>query len=192
MIVVINTIPIKSGSSRGDILNTEMLSLSLLGLFLLVAVWVTWPILIGAVFLPTPINVVRKMLEMAEVSENDTIIDLGSGDGRILIEAAKKYGAYAIGIEADPLRVLWSQSRIRSNNLKEKVEVIQGNFFKADLSKASVITVYQGLEINKKLKKKFEKELDQGTRVVSFSFTFDGWEPIKKDTDSDVYLYKIK
>jgi 16S rRNA A1518/A1519 N6-dimethyltransferase RsmA/KsgA/DIM1 with predicted DNA glycosylase/AP lyase activity len=151
-----------------------------------------WPTVIGAIFVPTPMDTVKKMLEIAKVNENDTLIDLGSGDGRIILEAAKIYDANSIGIEADPLRVLWSRSRIKSNEIEDKVEVIWGNFFKTNLSKATVVTVYQGQGINNKLKSKFEKELDSGTRVVSYSFTFDGWEPIEKDTETDVYLYKIQ
>jgi 16S rRNA A1518/A1519 N6-dimethyltransferase RsmA/KsgA/DIM1 with predicted DNA glycosylase/AP lyase activity len=150
-----------------------------------------WSSVIGAIFVPTPMDVVGKMLEIADVNENDTLIDLGSGDGRIILEAAKSYDANSIGIEADPLRVFWSRSRIKSNDLEEKVEVIWGNFFKTDLSKATVVTVYQGQGINNKLSTKFKEELDPGTRIVSYSFTFDGWEPMKKDPESDVYLYKI-
>jgi 16S rRNA A1518/A1519 N6-dimethyltransferase RsmA/KsgA/DIM1 with predicted DNA glycosylase/AP lyase activity len=136
-------------------------------------------------------DIVAKMLEMAGVNENDILIDLGSGDGRIILEAAKKYQANAVGIEADPLRVFLSRLRIRLNDLEDKVDVVWGNFFKTDLSKATVVTVYQGEWINNKLKTKFEKELDPRTRIVSYSFTFDGWKPLKKDPESDVYLYKI-
>jgi SAM-dependent methyltransferase len=169
----------------------DIFFLSLLSLILGVAVWMMWPLVIGAAFIPTPIKIVRKMLEIADVKRDDHIIDLGSGDGRIIIEVAKKYQANAVGIEADPFRVLWSRSRIRSNDLEDKVDVVWGNFFKTDLSKATIVTVFQGQGINNKLMKKFEEELEPGTRVVSYSFTFDGWEPIKKDPDTEVYLYKI-
>jgi cyclopropane fatty-acyl-phospholipid synthase-like methyltransferase len=150
-----------------------------------------WPVVIGAIFVPTPMDIVEKMLLLADLKKDDTVIDLGSGDGRIIIEAAKKYGVNAIGIEADPLRLLWSRFRVRANGLENKVNIVWGNFFKTDLSKATVVTVYQGQGINNKLVSKFEKELEPGTRVVSYSFTFDGWNPIKKDPDSSVYLYNI-
>lgn len=151
--------------------------------------WLIWPTLIGAVFLPTPMRVVRKMLEIAEVGENDTVIDLGSGDGRIILEAAKIHGANSIGIEADPIRVLWARARIASNNLTGQVAVHWRNFFNTDLSDATVVTVYQGQDINNKLRSKFEEELKPGTRIVSHSFTFDGWKPVKKDPNESVYLY---
>ena len=167
---------------------------SLLVIFTLIGIvvlWTVWPLIIGAAFIPTPIKTVRKMLDLADLKENDFLIDLGSGDGRIVIEAAKNYKAHALGIEADPLRVFWSRLKIRSNNIADKVEVIWGNFFSINLSKATVITVFQGIEINNRLKTKFEEELEPGSRVVSYSFKFDGWVPFKKDPDLEVYLYKI-
>lgn len=169
----------------------EFIFLAMVSLLLLVVLWWIWPLIIGAVYVPTPMDVVEKMLRIADIRAGDTLIDLGSGDGRIIIEAAKNYDISSIGIEADPLRVLWSRLRINSNGLIGKAEVIWGNFFKTDLSNATVVTVYQGQEINNKLKNKFMRELDPGTRVVSYSFTFDGWEPIKKDPESNVYLYTI-
>ena len=161
---------------------------AMIGIF---GVWMIWPIIIGAPYVPTPHEVVDKMLEMAEVEEDDTLYDLGSGDGRIILEAADRYNARAIGIEADPLRVLWSRARIRSREMQDRVHVVWGNFFRTDLSEATVVTVYQGKGINRKLVDKLEEELKPGTRVVSYSFTFDGWTPIKKETDSSIYLYKI-
>jgi hypothetical protein len=157
----------------------------------LFCVWIIWPRVIGAIFIPTPRKIVVKMLEMAEVKEGDTLYDLGSGDGRIIIEAADKYKAKTIGIEADPLRVLWSRTKIRSREMQDRVKVIWGNFFNSDLSEATVVTVYQGKGINRKLVAKLEEELKPGTRVVSYSFIFDGWEPIKEESDSKIFLYKI-
>lgn len=156
---------------------------------ILFCVWLIWPMLIGAVYVPTPHDIVAKMLEIAEVKEGDILYDLGSGDGRIIIEAAGKYKVKAIGIEADPLRVLWSRARIRSREMQDRVRVIWGNFFSSDISEATIVTVYQGQGINNKLIKKLEEDLKPGTRVVSYSFTFDGWEPIKEESESRIYLY---
>jgi len=169
----------------------DIFILSFITILISLILWGAWPIIIGAVFVPTPMNIVRKMLEIAEMGENDILIDLGSGDGRIIIEAAKTYEANAIGIEADPLRVLWSRFNIRAKGLQSKVKIVWGNFFKTDISNATVITVYQGQGINNKLISKFEEELEPGTRIVSYSFTFDGWVPCKEDQDSGVYLYKV-
>jgi hypothetical protein len=152
--------------------------------------WIIWPILIGAIYIPTPIAVVKKMLDLANVCDGDVLYDFGSGDGRIIIEAVKR-GARAVGIEADPVRVLWSRIRTRRIPAHDRLHIIWGDFFKTSASEATVITVYQGESINRRLREKFEAELKPGTRVVSFSFIFDGWELAKKYPDIDVYLYIV-
>ncbi len=129
------------------------------------------------------------MLNLAEVSENDIVYDLGSGDGRIIIMAAKEFGAQAIGIEVDPLRIKWSRSRIRRQGLDNLVQVISGNFFNVSLEDASVVTIYQGHEINKKIREKLDSDLKSGTRVVSYRFILDGWTPVKTDEKASTYLY---
>jgi phospholipid N-methyltransferase len=153
--------------------------------------WLIWPLAIGAGWVPTPRKVVRKMLHLAKVGEGDTLFELGSGDGRIIFMAAKEFEAKAVGVEADPLRILWTLIWIRIKGLKDQVSVQWGNFFKKDLSAASVVTVYQSTEINNRLKNKLMKELKSGTRVISYSFTFDGWEPKTVDEDSKIYLYEV-
>jgi precorrin-6B methylase 2 len=169
-----------------------MIYFGVLFVFLAVTIaWLLWPILIGAPWVPTPIKAVKRMLELAEVKEEDVVIDLGSGDGRIIMTAAKDYNARAIGIEADPIRLIWSRSKIRKNGLNIKAKILWGNFEHKDLGEASVVTIYQGHEINNRLKPKFEKELKPGTRIVSHVFTFDGWEPSKVDRESQVYLYIV-
>jgi len=152
--------------------------------------WLVWPILIGAIFLPTPLDVVEKMLSIADVGKGDVLYDLGSGDGRIIIEAAER-GARGVGVEADPIRVIWSRFKARRNPAHERLRVIWGDFFKTSISEATVVTVYQGDSINNRLREKFEAELKPGSRVVSFSFIFEGWEPTKKHPDANVYLYIV-
>jgi SAM-dependent methyltransferase len=152
--------------------------------------WLIWPIFIGAIFLPTPPEIVEKMLSIAVIKEGDVVYDLGSGDGRIVIGAAER-GARGVGVEADPIRVIWSRLKARRSPAHERVRFIWGDFFKNSVTDASVVTVYQGESINNKLKEKFEAELKPGSRVVSFSFTFEGWVPTKKHPDANVYLYVI-
>ncbi|MFA5869044.1 MAG: SAM-dependent methyltransferase [Candidatus Bathyarchaeia archaeon] len=152
--------------------------------------WLIWPILIGAMFLPTPPEVVEKMLSIADVGAGDVLYDLGSGDGRIIIAAAER-GARGVGVEADPIRVLWSRLRARRSPAHDRLRVIWGDFFKASVSEATVVTVYQGESINNRLREKFEAELKPGSRVVSFSFKLEGWEPAEKHPDADVYLYVL-
>lgn len=153
-------------------------------------VWLIWPMFIGAIYLPTPMDVVEKMLDIADVGEGDIVYDLGSGDGRIVLEAARR-GARAVGIEVDPLRVIWARLRVRRSSDGDRVKVIHGDFFKTNITDATVVTVYQGESINNKLRDKFEDELSTSTRIVSFDFKFDGWEPEKKYSNVKVYLYRV-
>jgi SAM-dependent methyltransferase len=152
--------------------------------------WLIWPIFIGAIFLPTPYDVVEKMLSIADIREGDVLYDLGSGDGRIIIGAAE-LGAQGVGIEADPIRVLWSRLRAWRNPNHDRLRVIWGDFFNTSVSEATVVTVYQGESINNRLREKFESELRPGSRVVSFSFKIEGWELVKKHPNANVYLYIV-
>ena len=149
-----------------------------------------WPIIVrGAPWTPTPQETVRKMLELADVSQDDTVVDLGSGDGRIIIMAAKEFGARAIGIEVDPSRILWSRWNVQRSGMQEKVQVVKGNFFDLDLSEATVVTVFQRIGTNNRLKAKLISELKPGTRIVSYIHLFEGWSPVVAVEDSKIYLY---
>jgi ribosomal protein L11 methylase PrmA len=152
-------------------------------------IWIAWSSAIGAPWIPTPKNKVRAMLNLAKVNKNDILYDLGSGDGRIIIMAAKDFGAQSIGIEMDPIRLLWSRLSIKWNNVNEKVRIIRANFFDVNLQDATVVTLYQGYKINKRIREKLAKELKNGTRVVSYRFVLDGWTPMKTSDDGSIYLY---
>jgi predicted RNA methylase len=160
-------------------------------IFASLMVWIAWSSAIGAPWVPTPRNKARTMLELAEVGPKDIVYDIGSGDGRIVTMAAKEFGAKSVGIEMDPLRVLWSRFAIRRQGLTPMSEVLRENFFKSNIEDATVVTVYQGVEVNKKLKEKFSGELKPGTRVVSYRFRFKGWIPVKTSEDASSYLYII-
>ena len=123
--------------------------------------------------------------------KKDILYDLGSGDGRIIVMAAKEFGAKSIGIEVDPLRMLLSRIAIKRYKLEQKVKVIRANFFNVSLEDASVVTLYQGHEINKKIRAKLASELRSGTRVVSYRFILDGWTPTKTNDDESIYLYVV-
>jgi precorrin-6B methylase 2 len=152
-------------------------------------VWVVWSATIGAPWLPTPKSSVRRMLEIAEVNSDDVLYDLGSGDGRIIVMAAEEFGAKSIGIEADPLRVFWARRKIKKRGLQDRTEVIRGNFFKTDLSDATVVTLYLGHKVNMKIREKLAEDLKPGTRVVSYRFLVSGWTPVLTSDDPSVYLY---
>ncbi len=150
-----------------------------------------WSAVIGAGFQPTSMSLVKKMLEIAEISSNDILYDLGSGDGRIVTEAVRSYGARAVGIEADPIRVLWSNMFLFLHGIRSKSEIKWGNFFKEDISKATVVTLFLGHKTNQKLKEKLIKELKPGTHIVSYVWTFEDWKPTKVNYTDKIYLYII-
>lgn len=153
--------------------------------------WIYWPQIIGAGWSPTPMVNVEKMLLMAEVKEDDVVYDLGCGDGRIITAAASKFGAKAVGIEADPLRFLFSWVRVKLLGLGDRVKVMWGNFFACSLADATVVTVFLSDTANNKLEYKLQKELAAGTRVVSYYWIFPGWKPLKIDHNHRLYLYVI-
>ncbi|CDG65606.1 MAG: hypothetical protein PWQ15_1857 [Methanobacterium sp.] len=131
------------------------------------------------------------MLDLAQVSEDDVVYDLGSGDGRIVIEAAQQYHAQGVGVEADPLRVIWSWIRISLLGLRPQVKIIWGNLFHQDISRATVVVLFLWGRTNDKLKYKLQKELKPGTRVVSYVWKFKGWDPVKIDRKDRIYLYIV-
>ena len=124
-------------------------------------------------YLPTQQEVVDKMLELAEVTKDDVIYDLGCGDGRIVITAAKKYGCRGVGYDIDPERVIESLENVKENNVQDLVSIEQRDIFTLDLSEASVITLYLLESLNVKLIPQLEK-LKPGTRIVSHDFGMQG------------------
>jgi SAM-dependent methyltransferase len=129
------------------------------------------------VFVPTPPDVVDAMLKLAKVTSNDVVYDLGSGDGRILIAAAKMYGAHGVGIDIDPERVREATANARSSNVADKVTFRQEDLFTADISPATVVTIYLSPTVNSRLAGKLMKELKPGTRIVSHAFDLGSWKP---------------
>jgi predicted RNA methylase len=132
------------------------------------------------------------MLTMAEVGPDDTLYDLGCGDGRIIVTAARRYGARAVGIELDPLRFVWCQILITVLGLRDRVRIVYGDFFKQDLSSASVVSCYLLSVTNKKLEAKFKSELNPETRVVSNYFIFPGLQLVSEDKEEKLYLYSLQ
>jgi SAM-dependent methyltransferase len=129
----------------------------------------------GAPYVPTPHHVVTRMLELAEVTASDVVYDLGSGDGRILIAAAKEYGARGVGVEIDSQLVQRARRRAREAGVADRVTFRQGNLFDVDLQDATVVTLYLWPDMNNRLRPKLRRELDPGDRIVSHSFDIDQW-----------------
>jgi len=144
-------------------------------------------------FVESPEEVVRKMLELANVKAGEIVYDLGSGDGRILIAAAKDFNARATGYEIREDLIKRAMERIKSMDLTKAITIVNADLFTADLTKPDVVTLYLTTTANEKLKPKLEKELKDGARVVSHDFSFSEWKPVTVSTQEPaghtIYLY---
>lgn len=176
-----------------------MVSTVFLFVFLLALIVVVGTAAIGAwkaaPWVPTRLHDVRRMLDLAGVKPGETVVDLGSGDGRFLSVAVRSYGARGIGYELSLLPYLASLVVLWGPLRKKRVAVHYADFFRADLSQADVITIFLTPNAMKKLSEKFTRELKPGCRVVSFAFSWPGRIPAEvnkpRPRDSTVYLYRV-
>jgi SAM-dependent methyltransferase len=141
----------------------------------------------GVVYLPTPQVLVERMLTMAQVTARDVVYDLGSGDGRLVIAAAKR-GAQAYGVEYNPDLVAFSENRARAQGMAQKAHFVQGDIFATDYSKATVVTLYLLSTLNMRLRPHLLK-MRPGTRVVSHAFTMEDWTPDETSRASERTAY---
>ena len=133
-------------------------------------------------FITTPEDVVYRMLELAGTRADDLVVDLGSGDGRIVIAAAQKFGARGLGIELDGALVEKSRENARRADVAQHVSFVQGDVMAADISKATVVTVYLLPGLINRLQPRFLERLQPGTRIVSHAFAMTGWKPDRRET----------
>ncbi len=138
-----------------------------------------------APFVPTPQDVVERMLELAGVTSNDVVYDLGCGDGRIVITAAKKYGARGVGVDIDPRRIEESNANARKEGVEDLVEFIQQDAMTVDVSPATVVTLYLLSSSNLKLRPILTRQLRAGSRIVSHAFSMGDWQADRVDTFTD-------
>jgi cyclopropane fatty-acyl-phospholipid synthase-like methyltransferase len=132
-------------------------------------------------FVPTPIEVVDKMLEMAAVQKDDVVYDLGSGDGRMVIRAAKKYGARGVGVEMDQTLLDKARKSAEAEGVSHLVDFRAEDALKTDLSPATVVTLYMLPWFNQAMKPNFRKYLKPGSRIVAHDFGIEGWQPDKTE-----------
>jgi SAM-dependent methyltransferase len=128
-------------------------------------------------YVPTPTAVVETMLRLARITPQDVVYDLGSGDGRIVITAAQRFGARGIGVELDPALVRRARADAVKAGVQDKVTFSQADLFKTDLSQATVVTLYLSPSINLRLESKLRRELRPGARIVSHRFPIGTWKP---------------
>jgi len=132
------------------------------------------------IFVPTPQEVVEDMLRLANVKKGDVLFDLGSGDGRIPVTAARLYGIRAVGIDIDPERIREAQDNAKKNGVESLVQFRLQDLFEADFREATVVTLYLLPDLNLKLRPRLLAELKPGTRIVSHQFDMGDWKPAKK------------
>jgi precorrin-6B methylase 2 len=145
-------------------------------------------------FVPTPKKIVQAMLRLASLRRGETLFDLGAGDGRVIIEAARRFGANAIGVEIDPANISRIKERLAATGTR--ASLIEADMFNIDLTSADVIAIYLSESANAKLAPKLTAELKPGTRIVSLDYPLPGW-PAKRELQVEasgiartIYLYK--
>lgn len=140
-------------------------------------------------YVPSPNEVVDRMLALAQVKSSDLVVDLGCGDGRIVITAAQKYGARGRGVDINPERIHEAQENARKAGVQNRVRFVLGDLFQADISDATVVTLYLLPGVNMKLRPKLWRELKPGARVVSHSFDMGDWAPQKTEEVDGRHIY---
>jgi predicted RNA methylase len=153
-----------------------------------------------APFVPSPVQVIQHMLKLAELRAGEVLFDLGAGDGRAVIMAAKTFGARAVGVELREDLAKKALSTIHDNSLTDRVTIVNGDMFTVNLTSADVVFLYLTTSANEKIRPKLETELKKGVRVVSHDYEIVGWKPVKVDNFCEnpklgypshtIYLYK--
>jgi SAM-dependent methyltransferase len=140
-------------------------------------------------YVPSPDVVVEGMLKLAGVTSGDTVYDLGCGDGRIVITAAKTYRAHGVGVDINPERITEARENARKASVEPLVKFEENDLFKADIHNATVVTLYLLPSVNVRLRPKLLKELKPGTRIVSHSFDMGEWKPDKEELIDGRHIY---
>lgn len=164
--------------------------LSLL-LFIVGLLWILVPALYGLPPVPTKPERIQKALKLANLQPNETLYDLGAGDGRVLLIAARDFGAKAVGVEVGPIQCALIWLLVLANGLGDKVQIRWANFYKAGLNEANVVFVYATSKEVLKLAPHLETQMKKGARLVSISADFPEWEPSVFDDRDLIFVYEI-
>jgi len=160
-------------------------------LFILILLWILVPALYGLPPVPTRPERIRKALKLANLQANEVLYDLGAGDGRVLLMAAREFGAKAVGIEVGPIQCAWIWLRAIASGLGDQIQVRWANFYKADLRDADIVFVYATSKEVLKLAPHLEQQLKRGARLVSISADFPDWEPSAFDDSALIFVYEM-
>lgn len=153
--------------------------------------WLLVPAIYGLPSRPTNPNRIRAALKLANLKPDEVLYDLGSGDGRVLIIAAREFGAKAVGIEIGPVQRVVSWVKVLYNGISDQVRVEAGNFYKSDVRDADVVFIYATSTEVAKLASHLEKQMKPGSRVVSISADFPEWEPSTFDDHDLIFVYDM-
>src|SRR5512144_1941204 len=160
-------------------------------LFILILLWMLVPALYGLPPVPTQPRRIRKALKLVNLRSNEVLYDLGAGDGRVLLIAAREFGAKAVGIEVGPIQCVMTWLRAAANGLGKQIQIKWADFYKADLHEADVVFVYATSREVIKLAPHLEKQLRKGARIVSISADFPEWEPSTFDNRDLIFVYEV-
>ncbi len=173
-----------------DLIYLILNILAILWLAIVIAAYLV-PLAYGLPPTPTQPGRIRKALKLANLQPGETLYDLGAGDGRVLVIAAKEFGARAVGIEAGPVQCVQAWANSLYNGVRSQVHVKRGNFFKADLNDADVVFAYLTSNYAVRLEEQLKSQLKHGARVITVSFDFPNWEPDAFDRRELVFMYKM-
>jgi len=168
-----------------------LLAFFLLCIILLSALWILIPAFYGLPSVPTKQERIRKALQLVDLGSNETIYDLGAGDGRVLLIAAREFGAQAVGIEIGPVQCALIWLRVVTSGFGSKIQIKWGNYLKTDLSQADVVFVYATSREVARLASYLEKQTKPGARLVSISADFPDWEPTSMDDRELIFVYQM-
>lgn len=158
---------------------------------ILSALWLVVPAFYGPPSVPTKVSRIRKALELANLKPDEVLYDLGSGDGRVLILAAREFGAQAVGIEIGPVQRLFSWLNALRSGVRHKVRIEAGNYYRSNLHAADVVFLYATSKEVAKLAPHLEKQMKPGARLISISADFPEWEPSTFDDRELIFVYEM-
>ena len=159
--------------------------------FIVVLLWILIPSLYGLPPVPTKPERVRNALKLAELKPNETLYDLGAGDGRVLFIAAREFESKAVGMEVGPIQCAWIWLRIITGGMQDRIQIRWANFYKADLHEADVVFVYATSKEVRQLAPHLEQQMKPGSRLVSISADFPEWEPSALDEHDLIFVYNM-
>lgn len=161
------------------------------GIFLVAAgLYILVPVFFGPPTVPTRQERIRRALELARLQPDEVLYDLGAGDGRVLVIAAKEFGARAVGVEIGPVQCAISWGKALWNGISSRVRIEAKNFYRANLDNADVVFAYLTSSEAGRLQEKLKRELKEGARVVTVAFNFPDWEPDHFDREHLIFLYR--